>query len=171
MLNKKNALCLLWVGNEIPDRLVISIKDLLVGNGITIPEMLTIVYKDEDGIAQSLIKEANGVSTIRFDITDKTTEDAFRRALAYIGERFEVSLSNTKAGLVPFALDLQSQLSKARNNISFNPMFVKREDKLLNDAITLIATTNIPIPQGLKKKLRITEEVRDTIKQIYNQFA
>jgi hypothetical protein len=172
MLGNKNALVILWTGNDIPDHLIGKIGDVLVSNNVTIPEMLKIVYKDQEGLSQCLIREANGVSTIKFDITDDKVAEAIRQAIIYIGKRFEASLTNAKAGnLVPFALELQSALSKARSNASFNILCVDADDKALINAVELIATTSAEVPASFAKKWHFSKSVVDVIKQIHNQFA
>lgn len=173
MLGNKNAVVILWTGNDLPDMLVKQIADILISNGITVPELLKIVYKDQEGLAQCLIKESNGVSTVKFDVTDDETAKAVEQAVIYIGKRFEVSLMNTKGNLVQFAIELQSALSKARNSIGFNSLNVlsNMEDNALIKAVELLSTVPAVIPVPLAKKYHITKPVCDIIKQIYNQFA
>lgn len=172
MLGNKNALVLLWTGNELPDYLAGKIAEVLTTNGITMPEMLRMIYKDQDGLAQCLIRETNGTSTIKFDVTDDKLAEAIKQAVIYIGKRFEVSLvSASKGNLVNFALELQQAVSKAHNNAGFNVLNISEEDKALIGAVELISTVNAIIPSSLAKKYHFTKQVCDVIKQIHNQFT
>jgi len=173
MLGNKNALVLLWTGNDLPDYLVTKIAEILTANRITVPELLKVVYKDQEGLAQCLVREANGVSTVKFDVTDDSLAKAIEQAVTYIGKRFEASLTNAKGNLVQFAIELQSALSQARSNIGFNSlnMLSETDDKALIKAVELLSTVPATIPAPLAKKYHITKSVCDVIKQIYNQFA
>ena len=173
MLGNKNALVLLWTGNDLPDYLVTKIAEILTTNWITVPELLKVVYKDQEGLAQCLVREANGVSTVKFDLTDDDLAEAIKQAVIYVGKRFEVSLANAKGNLVPFAIELQSALSQARSNIGFNSLNIlsDTDDKALIKAVELLSTVPAVIPPSLAKKYHITRGVCDVIKQIYNQFA
>lgn len=173
MLGKKNALVIFWTGNDMPDYLVGKIAETLTTNGVTVPELLKVVYKDQEGLTKCLIHEANSVSTIKFDITDDSLAKALEQAIIYIGKRFEVSLANAKGNLVPFAIELQSALSKARSNIGFNILNMSEDtdDRALIKAVELISTTSAVVPASLAKKYHMTKNVFDVIKQIHNQFA
>lgn len=171
MLSNKNALVVMWTGNEVSDDLIKKIAEYLVDSGVTIPELLKIIYKDQDGIAQCMVREANGVQTIRFDVTTDELAEALKQAIIFIGKRFEASLTNARGNLVPFALELQQALSKARSAVGFNFLGVSNEDKALIKAVELIATTNAVIPKPLAQKYHITKQVCDIVRQIHNQFA
>lgn len=170
MLNNKNALVILWTGNDIPDDLVREIGEIMTRNGVCIPETMKIVYKDQDGLAQCLIREVNGVSTIKFDVATDELAEALKQAVILIGKRFENLLVNTR-NLTPFALKLSSELSKAKNNVSFNILGASDEDKALVRAVELISTTKAVIPATLAKKYHFTKEVCETIKIVFNQFT
>ena len=171
MQNSKNALVILWTGNPISEYLVQKIVEPFIVNNVTTPELLTFVYKDQDGLANCLVKEANGISTIKFDIVDDKLSEALEKSIIYIGKRFEASLINAKGNLVFFAIDLQSALTKARTNASFNSIGISDDDKALINAVELLATTKAIIPASLAKKYHMNKSVFDVIKQIHNQFA
>lgn len=173
MLGNKNALVILWTGNDMPDYLVEKIAETMTTSGITVPELMKIIYKDQEGLAQCLVREANGVSTVKFDVADNDLAKAIEQAVIYIGKRFEVSLASAKGNLIPFAIELQSALSKARSNIGFNilNMSSDTDDKALIKAVELLSTIPAVIPASLAKKYHITKGVCDVIKQIHNQFT
>lgn len=173
MLGNKNALVILWTGNDMPDYLVEKIAETMTTSGITVPELMKIIYKDQEGLAQCLVREANGVSTVKFDVADNDLAKAIEQAVIYIGKRFEVSLASAKGNLIPFAIELQSALSKARSNVGFNflNMVADTDDKALIKAVELLSTIPAVIPASLAKKYHITKSVCDVIKQIHNQFT
>ena len=107
MQNSKNALVILWTGNPISEYLVQKIVEPFIVNNVTTPELLTFVYKDQDGLANCLVKEANGISTIKFDIVDDKLSEALEKSIVYVGKRFEASLINAKGNLAFFAIDLR----------------------------------------------------------------
>lgn len=167
MLSKKNALVLLWTGNDLPDYLVEKIADILTTNGITMPELLKVVYKDEEGLATALIQEHNGVTTVKFNVKDD--QSPLEEALTYICKRFEVSLHDTTNGLITFALKLQTELNDAGVTISCNPLNASDDDKALTNAVEIIATSSIT--PTLLRKHHISSNVIKIIKQIYNLFT
>lgn len=172
MSGNKNALVLLWTGNEMPEDMVMLIKDILIKNGITIPEYLVAVYKDAEGIANSLVKEADGISTFRIDIADNQVAEALKQAIIFIGTRFEASLINAKGNnLAQFTLELHTAVQSAHNNIGFNPYGGSEQERALVKAVKLISTTSAVIPSSLARKYHITKQVCDVIKLVHNQFA
>ena len=171
MLNEKNALVILWTGNKMPEELVATIGNTLIVNGITIPEHLTVVYKDAEGVAKALVREANGISTLHIDIADNHTTEAVRQAVVYIGKRFEASLTNTKGNLTEFALKLNNAVQIAHSNIGFNPISDNEQDRALIKAVEVISTVDAVIPATLARKYHITKQVCDVIKMVYNQFC
>lgn len=173
MLNKKNALVLLWTGNPIDVNTINSLKDVLVKDGVTIPELLTIVSKDDEGIAESMIRD-NGEYALKIKINnDKNTEDAVNNAVVYIGERFKDSLAVAKKNIGQFTLELCSALQKEKYPWiieGFIPSPTEHAKALLN-AVEIIATKKASIPLSLAKKYNITQKVIDVIIQIYNHMG
>lgn len=161
---KNNALVLLWKGEELPDYLVKKIAEILITNGICIPEMLTIKVKDEEAVACALLRDANNNDTV---VVDKpNVAEAVKQAIVYIGKRFEDLLKDAKSSgdYLLFALDLSNAVTIAQRNISF--VGVGSNDELLT-AVDILATTPAVIPATLAKKYYINNRVIDVIKQVY----
>lgn len=156
---KNNALILLWKGEAIPDYLVEKIAEILISNGVSIPEMLKIKYKDEDGIANALL---NAVHT-EVTVTPEEPTEAVKNAIIYIGKRFEYSLTGTNGNLGLFALELSNAYTAERKFISL----IGTGRELVN-AVKILATTNITIPKTFANKHHITNNVIEVIKKVYN---
>ena len=166
---KNNALVLLWKGNAIPDYLIKEIAEILASKKVCMPELLTIVSKDDDAIASALIKDicAKGEETT---ISSTSTQDAINNAVIYIGERFKNSLSGTNGpigNVAIFAIELSNAVATSRRNISF--VGVGTNDELLT-AIEILSTVNGKIPSNLAKKYHFTQNVVEVIKKIYNSY-
>lgn len=167
---KNNALILLWKGEDLSDYLVQKVAEFLVLNGICTPEMLTIKYKDEDGVANALLRDvsqATVVSTVKTD--DIEVEQAVKNAVVYIGERFKDSLIHTydNVGIANFTIELYDAVTTAKRNISF--VGVGTKDELLT-AVEILSTANATIPSPLAKKYHFTKDVIKVIKKVYNSY-
>lgn len=163
---KNNALILLWKGEDLSDYLVQKVAEFLVLNGICTPEMLTIKYKDEDGVANALLRDvsqATVVSTVKTD--DVEVEQAVKNAVIYIGERFKDSLRRVE--ILNFTIELYNAVTTARRNISF--VGVGTKDELLT-AVEILSTANATIPSSLAKKYHFTQDVIKVIKKVYNSY-
>lgn len=162
-MKPNNALIILWNGNKIPDYLVEKIGEILITNGICIPEMLTIKYKDEDAISNAILKDVTSdVNAFTDDV-----EEALKNAIIYIGKRFEASLTNTNGNLTKFALELSVAVGIARQRISFNG--INTGDEILN-AVEIISTTRAIIPKSLAKKYHFNQDVVDVITNVYKNY-
>ena len=162
-----NALVLLWMGENLPDYLVEKIAEILLNNGICIPEMLTIKYKDEDGLANTLIRDAN-TNKIQFETVDNSNNiaEAVKQSVIYIGKRFEASLKGTNGNLALFALELNAACISARDIISFSGTNSGTE---ILKAVEILATTDAIIPSPLAKKYHFTQNVVEVIKKVYQR--
>lgn len=164
---KNNALILLWKGENLPDYLVKKIAEILTTNGICIPEMLTIKYKDEDGVTNALLRDTNSTICVK---KESDVSEAIRNAVIYISKRFEASLKGTNGpvgNIAMFALELSSAVTAARHNMSF--IGVGTNDELLT-AIEILSTSTAVIPASLAKKYHFNQNVVDVIKKVYNSY-
>lgn len=150
-----NALILLWKGQNLPENLVKKIAEVLLTNQICIPEMLTIKYKDEESVANALIRDCNTTATI---ITSENgVSEAVKQAVIYIGTRFEKTLNAPHGDLTAFTIELS--------------LAVKSEiERSVYNAVEIIATMKTVIPNTLARKYHFTQKVCDIIKKIYNAY-
>lgn len=161
-----NALVLLWKGNTIPDYLVEKVAEVLITNGVCIPEMLTIKYSDEEEIAKVLIKGTEK----KFGTIPPNSSEAVKNAVIYIGTRFKNSLTGTNGTIdntTAFAIELSNAVTIAQRNRSF--IGVGSKDELLT-AIEIIATVRATVPNALVKKYHFTTEVVDVIGKVYENY-
>lgn len=161
-----NALVLLWEGNQLPDYLVKKVAEVLIVNGICIPEMLTVKLLDEDAVTKAILRDASKVAVDTTVKPDRNLAEAVKQAVIYIGKRFEDSLKDTNGhehNLV-FAINLSNAVTTARRNMSF--IGVGTNDELLT-AIEILSTTNAVIPASLAKKYHFTQDVVNVIKEVY----
>lgn len=156
---KNNALVLLWKGEDLPDYLVKKIAEILITNGICIPEMLTIKYTDETTLSNILINTANEKPS------DIASAEAIKNSVIYIGERFKQYLGT--ANLSMFTLELADAVSYAKRKMSF--VGIGSEDELLT-AIKILSTLKGTIPHSLVRKYHFTQEVVDVIKNVYHKY-
>lgn len=148
------ALVLLWRGRELPEYLVEKIAEVLTTNGICVPELLNAVYKDGDGIVNSLLKDIK----IK-DVHCTEEQSAIRQAVIYIGEKFKAHM---KESVSSFAIAVATSYHTAMMRRS------TEEDIALINAIKLLATTSEAIPLTLVEKYRLTTARLQVIKDVYN---
>lgn len=160
-----NALILLWKGQNLPDNLIKKIAEVLLTNQVCIPEMLTIKYKDEESVANALIRDCNTTATI---ITPENgVSEAVKQAVIYIGTRFEKTLNVPNGDLTAFTIELSLAFRDEKGVISFEDANPTRE---LYNAVEIIATEKAVIPRTLARKYHFTQKVCDIIKKIYNAY-
>lgn len=171
MLNNKHAIVILYSGSEMPDYIGQKIGELLITSGLTIPENVTIVYKDQESVSKALIRDAiNTVPSIKFET--KNSDDlaeAIKSAIIYIGERFKGTLANANGNMVLFVLELTSALMEERDNNSFN--FLNLTGDQLRKAVEIISTNEYIIPTTLARKYHFTKSVVDAIKSVYSKIS
>lgn len=171
MQNKKNAIVILYTGDELPDYVAGKIVEQLATSGVTIPEMVKLIYKDEQEITNVMIKE-HPVEAIKVEEHKESTDylaEAIKQAVVYIGKRFEGSLTNTNGNYIAFAMQLAEALSEERINGSFN--ILSPGDKTpLHTAVEVLSKNEYVIPKPLARKYHFTQQVIETIKIIYKRF-
>lgn len=161
-----NALVLQWKGELLPDYLTQKIAELLVINRICIPEMLTIKYIDEEGIAKILIRDTAKSTVVVKNTNDD--EEAIRNAVIYIGERFRDALTsaNKHGSALTFTIELLDAAIVAKRSISFTG--VGSDNELLT-AIKILSETTGVIPSALVKKYHFSQKIVDVIKEVYHK--
>lgn len=165
-MSNKNAIVIVWEGKEIPDQLTTEICRMLFDNKITYPEMLTCRVYDAKGISDAIIRDIT-VTEEKTTFSDESAEEAVKKAIVFIGERFEASLADTKNSWV-FAFELRNAVCDARRNIGFNILSGEHSaNKALLNAVEIIATKDAMISASFAKKYHITQVVVDIIKNVY----
>lgn len=161
-----NALVLQWKGELLPDYLTQKIAELLIINRICIPEMLTIKYIDEEGIAKILIRDTAQSTVVVKNTSDD--EEAIKNAVIYIGERFKDTLisANKHGDVLLFAIELLDAAIVAKRGISFTGVGSNNE---LLTAIKILSETTGVIPTALAKKYHFSQKIVDVIKEVYNK--
>ena len=157
-MSKKHALILMWDGKELSEDALSQIATVLVQRKITVPELLSSVYKDAEGIAESLVKE---VVNIKAEAEDNAAE-ALKAAIIYIGKRFEVALTNTN-DLSTFAAELSNACTIDRVEMRWNG---GAKSELLK-AVDIISEADAIIPPSLARKYHFSSRVVAIIKQVH----
>ena len=161
-----HSIVILWAGNNCPDEVMHAIGDTIVNAGVAIPELLKIQYRDQDGLAEILAKEA--IRTIKIDGHDDI-EEALEKAIKFIGIKYENELK--MGNRVPmFAMKLQKDASDAYSIRGFNMLDPESDPRSLWNAIEIIATANAIISPTLAKKYHFNNTVVSIIKHIYNEY-
>lgn len=160
-MNHHHALILLWTGRALRDDVLEEMVSLLTKHGITIPEMLTAVYKDENAIANSVIRDANGLH-MNVEIAETKADEAFKIAVVYLGKRYEKFLMQGP-NYANFAFKLMADMNAA---------YLSGNDNELKNACEIIANFGKPIGIGVKfiKENHFSNAAFDVVKQVYNHF-
>lgn len=161
-MKANNALIILWQGSKISDYQIGKIMEQLVLSGIAEQQNITVVYKDEDSIANALLRDSakKGLTVIKTE-EPKVNLEAIKNAVIYVGKRFEVSLASTNADLTLFAIEL-AQTANAAKTTGYEP-------ELLT-AIEILSTTSGEIPKSIAKKYHFTQAVVNVIQKVYNKI-
>lgn len=167
MAGNKYALVLLWTGDPLPTEVLESVVSVLTQNGITIPELVKAIYKDQRGIADSIIADEKSVQ-VKTETVGTTFEqidnmEAIKQSVIYIGKRFEASLASAKGNMTQFAIELAHAYNMAKHS-----EYMDKEPIL--SAVEIISTKTGIIPRTLAREYHFTNKVVETIKAIYHQF-
>lgn len=153
MNKSNNAIIITWIGNNPTDDIITAIADVLVNNRIAIPEMITITTKDENGVANALLRDVDSKNDSTSNINDARTA-----AIILIGKRFEDTLTGTSGDYIPFTMALLHGIAEAKKKHT-------EEGVALINAITIIAEMD-RIPK-IARMYHITNEVIRIIRQVY----
>lgn len=165
-MHANHSIVILWAGNNCPDEVIEAIANVIATSGVAIPELMTIQYKDQDGLAALLTKEAIAATQAK---SENSIESALENAIKFIGIKYENEL---KVGnRVPlFAMKLQKDASDAYSMRGFNMLDPESNPRSLWKAIEIIATADGVIPPTLAKKYHFNNTVVSIIKHIYNEY-
>lgn len=148
-MKSNNALVITWIGEPASDGVVQAIAEVLINN-VTIPELLTIVKKDEDAIATALLKSSEEYSV--------ENNDAKTSAIVYIGKRFESTLSSNGGDYVPFTMALLKAIADAKRQ------HTEEGTALINAIKIIVEMTRVP---KIANMYHINKGVIDVIRQVY----
>lgn len=157
-----NALILLWTGRQITDRAMEEIVTVLANHRIAIPELVTAVYKDEQAIANSVIRDSDGTTHMDVTIQQENADKAFRTAIVYIGERYKNLLMSANGNYASFAFKLTTDMNSA---------FINGNDIELKNACEIIANARVIVSSKFMKENHFSENAVNVIRQVYNHFA
>lgn len=152
MNKSNNALVITWIGDTASEEVVKAVAEILIKT-VTIPELLTIVNKDENAITAALLRSSDVTSDICHP------EDARTSAVILIGKRFESTLTSTNGNYVPFTMALLKAISDAKK-------YHTEENIALMNAIEIIARMN-KVPK-IARMYHITSEAINVIQQVYH---
>ena len=167
-MKSSNALIILWQGKELPDTDLGTIAKFIADRRCTESvNDVTIIKKDEDAIAKSLLATAVAEVSFVVDNSERNVHDEVENAIIYISERFDASLkgTNTVTGLVTFAMNLTAAVTAARNNIEETT-----HDNALLNAVSIIKKncSSINYNSTLAKSHHFTKKVVEVICNVYN---
>lgn len=166
-MKSSNALIILWHGRELSDDDVHLVAEVLCRKGcIQSSDDITIVKKDENAIAKSLLATAATETSFVVDGFKRDVRNEVESAIVYIGERFEDSLkgTNTTTGLIAFAMNLTAAVTSAKNSVDKS-----QHDYALLNAIEIIKKNcnAINTSASLARQYRFTNKVVEVICQTY----
>ena len=163
-MKNNNAIIILWQGRDVSEYIIERIQTFLVSNGICEPQDMTVVLKDENSIANAILRDTvNKHCNVESNIIRfaKEPESAtIEHAVVYIGGRFEASLSNT----IGFTVDITQQVLEAKSR-----SIKTTEDDRLLAAIEIIAKNKASISNTLARKYHFNTSVVKIITDIYNK--
>lgn len=153
MNKSNNAIIITWIGDSPTDNIIAELATVLIDNRVTIPEMMTIITKDEDGVANALLRDTDSKNDSTSNINDAKTA-----AVVLIGKRFEDTLTGTNGDYIPFMMALLHEIAEAKRKHT-------EEGVALVNAITIIAEMD-KVPK-IARMYHITNEVIRIIRQVY----
>lgn len=155
-----NAIVITYVGESPSQALVEKLAGMLVGNGVTFPELLKIVTKDDESIADALLQSTELQSTESqvVEAFDKTTAAAI-----FIGKKFAKTLTSDD-NYRAFAIALAKAVINAK---SYN----SEENAALLNAMETIANCEAIKLHKIARFYRITNDAINVIRQVYNTIA
>lgn len=164
MKTSKQALIILWEGAEPQNSTIEDIANVLLSRKICEAEALTIVYKDENGINNALLKSACNSEKKAQSASEVSLENKVKIAVVYIKKRFEAQLNNSSTH---FAVALLRALREAHRSLELNVVEAEDARALLN-AVEIIIKDYKKVHQNLDREYRMSKELLNIITDIYN---
>lgn len=152
--NTPHAIVILYDGRNIGEEefasLAASIVDLLFNAGVTIPELITMTYKDTEELGKLLLKET--ASTVKKTKSERQTkDDPVENALKYLSVRYKTFFSNRDT--LALAFQLSKDIQNTNDVALFNALKIVCEDETVYE------------PQ--LKKYNISRDALNTIQKWY----
>lgn len=158
---KTHALIVLYQGKELPKDVAADIVAVMSNAGITTPELVSINYYDDKGIADVMIKkETNEAGSNELE--------ALRTAIAWIGRKFADYLSTRDKN--QFAIVLTNLVTKTRFSLYESNVELDTQSKALLQSIELICrhkNTIFAKASATAKEWGFTKEVVEIISKVY----
>lgn len=159
MINGRDtqAIIITYNGEMIDPSAQKALASLLIDHFGARASEITMVLKDSKGIAETLLRDSQHQIKI-VDQPQLSAEEALEQAIIYIGEKFEIDLSNKDDDAFgAFAFSLAQELTEGR-------------DENVRTAVEIIATTQGKISKRLCVKYKINSKVLNLIKVCYNRY-
>lgn len=160
MLSNTHCIVILYNGNDIPEfaenAIMAQLVQVLVDRGLCIPELVTVVYKDSEGVAASIARD---VLAAKQQVVQPVVEDPVENALVYLKERYKNELSNSN--LIPLVLKLTDDIRAHRRLTAEG----KEGDILLMNSLEIISTKGIATSKLIKHG--ISERAMNAMEQVY----
>lgn len=150
-MKSNNALIITWIGEPATENVVKNVAEYLVNCKLTMPELITVIQKDEDAIATALLRSS--------EITEEPATDAKTSAVILIGKRFDDTLISTNGDYVPFTMALLHAIAEAKKKHT-------EEGVALINAVEIIAKMD-KAPK-IARMYHMTDKAINVIRQIYN---
>lgn len=160
MSNSSHCIVILYNGNDMPEfaqnAVMAQLVQVLVDRGLCIPELVTAVYKDSEGIAASIARD---VLAAKQQVVEPVVENPVENALIYLKKRYEKELNS--ANLIPLVLKLAEDITAHRKQFAKDG----EGDVLLMNSLEIITKKGISI--GDLARIGISERALNTMQQVY----
>lgn len=157
-----HCIVLMYDGKPIPDEMqesvMTAIADVIATRGIAIPEMITIVYKDSQGVAGSVARD---VLLAKKGVVAAVEEDPVENALSYLSKRYakEMELADPTILIIRLVGDIRDhKFTIGRNGIG---------DAVLMEALKTVCTKTVN--QSQMKKYGIRKSALEAIRRCYDE--
>lgn len=151
----KYAVVILYDGKEPGVGVLESVMSVLVNAGITVPELATVIVKDHEGIAGTIVGEVAN--------TFNDEKGALQHALVYLSKRFSREINHPVNSLTEFVI----AVTKAVNSHRFAVSQGLNGDSALMNAVEIIANTDLStITHSTLRGYKLTHEQLESLKTI-----
>ena len=152
--NSAHAIVILYDGRDMSEEeyaiFSATVVDLLSRNGVAIPELTTMVYKDAEELTKLLLKETANVRKTKNGKDKK--DDPVENALTYISTRYKTFFGNRDTLALAFQLN-KDLIQNPNDTALFNALKIVCEDETVYE------------PQ--LKKYGISRDALNTIQKWY----
>lgn len=133
-----------------------QLVQVLVDRGLCIPELVTVVYKDSEGIAASIARD---VLAAKQQVIEPVVENPVENALIYLKKRYKKELNS--ANLIPLILKLAEDIAAHRKQLAKDG----EGDVLLINSLEIITRKGISVSD--LARIGISERALNAMQQVY----